>query len=354
MKLTIQRHALSNVLNDLTPGLPSRPMSPILTGVRLVANGGLEGTATNYDVTITAKTGADVHTPGEVIVSGKLLADIAKTLPNEPVLIESDGSRVTVKAGAAKFVLLSMPSGEFPPAPFTPETVGTIDADVFSHAVKQAASCASGDQTLPLLTCVELHAEGGVLRLSATDRYRLSVANIGFDAEFTALVPAKVLLDAAKIFTGEINVGVSGTAVSFTSDSADFIARQFEGDYPPVMRLFPKSFESEATVDKGLLTAAVRRVALVAERNTPVILVFSDDGVTITAGQGDDAQASETLDAVVSSPIETAYNPVFLLNALSVIDGDQVRFGFTKGMKPAVLTGDGDFKYLLMPLRFGA
>ncbi|MFD1718509.1 DNA polymerase III subunit beta [Georgenia deserti] len=377
MKFRVERDVLTEAVTWTARSLPTRPPVPVLAGVRLEAS--TEGTLTlssfDYEVSARSQTPAEVEVDGVVLVSGRLLADICKALPAKPVEVELDGSKVVLTCGASRFTLLTMPVDDYPALPALPELTGSIDADVFAEAVAQVTIAASRDETLPLLTGVRVEIEGEKMTLLATDRYRLALRELAWhpaspSVSTAALVRARTLSDVAKSMTsaGQVDValaadGASGPAalVGFEAGGRRTTSLLVEGDYPPVRRLFPDSTTSYAVVATQQLIDAARRVSLVAERNTPVRMSFSEGQVVLEAGQGDDAQASEALEAsFTGEDITTAFNPFYLLDGLGALTTPFVRMSFTHPSKPAVMTGqaelEGDdesaFRYLLMPIRF--
>jgi len=373
VKLRVERDVLAEAVAWTARSLPVRPPVPVLAGVRLEATS--DGTLTlstfDYDVSARSTIPAAVEESGVVLVSGRLLADIAKALPAKPVDLSLDGSKVVLRCGASRFTLLTMPVEDYPALPQMPELSGTIDADVLTEAVNQVTIAASRDETLPLLTGVRVEIEGEKLTLMATDRYRLAMRELSWHPSSpsfsaVALVRARTLSDVAKSLTSAGSVDVvlgnsSASLIGFAAGGRQTTSLLVEGDYPPVRRLFPEETTTHAVVATGPLIEAARRVALVAERNTPIRLSFSEGQVVLEAGQGEDAQASEVLEAtLVGEDIVTAFNPSYLLDGLGALTTDFVRMSFTHPSKPAVLTGQeslegestDDFRYLLMPIRF--
>ncbi|QWW19577.1 DNA polymerase III subunit beta [Schaalia sp. 19OD2882] len=377
MKFTVARDVLAEAVSWTARALPVRPASPILAGVRITAAGEeLTLASFDYEVSANSRIPASVEEPGEVLVSGRLLADISKSLPNRPVTIELDGQKVNLTCGSSHFALAVMPLDEYPQLPAQPATTGAVDSHTLSQAVSQVSVAASKDDTLPLLTAVRIEVEGERMTLLATDRYRLAMRELEWQpvdssVEEAALVKARILQDVAKSMTSgaKVELGLSHDAapgasslIGFTAGGRRTTSTLMDGDYPPVRRLFPESTSIQAVADRHVLLEAVKRVSLVAERKTSVRLSFSEGQVVLEAGQGDNAQASEAIEAqLFGEEIATAFNPQFLIDGLSVIDTDFVRFGFTHPNKPAVMTGqekaDGGevthFRYLLMPIRFG-
>ncbi|RRC95383.1 DNA polymerase III subunit beta [Schaalia canis] len=377
MKFTVARDVLSEAVSWTARAVPNRPASPILAGVRMsAADDVLTLSSFDYEVSANSEVAATVEEPGEVLVSGRLLADISKSFPNRPVRVELDGQKVSLTCGSSHFTLAVMSLDEYPLLPAQPEARGRVDAAVLAQAVHQVSVAASRDDTLPLLTAVRMEIEGSKMTLLATDRYRLAVRELSWEPSDeayseAALVKARILQDVAKSMTsgGAVELGVSHEAKMGTSSLIGFAAggrrttsTLMDGDYPAVRRLLPESTPIVAVCHRQSLLESVKRVSLVAERKTSVRLAFSEGQVTLEAGQGENASASEVIEAQLSGEdIATAFNPQFLIEGLSVIDADYVRFGFVHSTKPAVLTGqekeDSDeitnFQYLLMPIRFG-
>ena len=376
MKLRVDRDILAEAVTWTARSVPARPPVPVLAGVRLEAKGSsLVLASFDYEVSAHCEVAADVEEDGVVLVSGRLLADIAKALPNKPVDLEVEGNKVAVSCGSARFSLAAMAAADYPALPVMPAVAGTIDAHDLARAVGQVSIAASRDDTLPLLTSVQIEVEGSSLVLMATDRYRLAMRELTWspsntELSTTALLKARTLSDVAKSLTssGDVTVALSSESaasslIGFEAGGRRTTSLLTDGDYPPVRRLFPESTSIHATVGTDELMAAVRRVSLVADRSTPIHMSFTQGNLELDAGQGDDAQATEQLVAhLEGDDISTAFNPGYLLDGLGALNQPYVRLDFTHASKPAVLTGmdsiggteDSSFRYLLMPIRFGA
>ena len=376
MKLRVDRDILAEAVTWTARSVPARPPVPVLAGVRLEAKGSsLVLASFDYEVSAHCEVAADVEEDGVVLVSGRLLADIAKALPNKPVDLEVEGNKVAVSCGSARFSLAARAADDYPALPVMPAVAGTIDAHDLARAVGQVSIAASRDDTLPLLTSVQIEVEGSSLVLMATDRYRLAMRELTWspsntELSTTALLKARTLSDVAKSLTssGDVTVALSSESaasslIGFEAGGRRTTSLLTDGDYPPVRRLFPESTSIHATVGTDELMAAVRRVSLVADRSTPIHMSFTQGNLELDAGQGDDAQATEQLVAhLEGDDISTAFNPGYLLDGLGALNQPYVRLDFTHASKPAVLTGmdsiggteDSSFRYLLMPIRFGA
>ena len=370
MKLTISHTTLADVVAYASRGLPARPPVPVLAGLKLTADAdGLAVAGYDYEASTRATApGADIGEPGSVLVSGRLLADISRALKQD-VYLSTDGVRLVVESGSTRFTLHTLPLEKYPTLPEAPDPSGTVAGAELADAVAQVAVAAGRDDTLPVLTGVRIEATDDALTLSATDRYRLAVRSLpwkptdGSSTGTRALVPAKTLLDTAKALAADTEVSISlpgkQEIIGFAGGNRRTTTRILEGDLPEYRALFPTEFIAQAVVDIEDLAAAAKRVALVAERNTPLRLNFASDVVTIEGGSSDDAQAVDRVSASLDGdPIAIAFNPGFLLDGLTAIGtggSERVRFCFTSPTKPAVLHGDsapdGALKYLLMPVR---
>jgi len=377
VKFRVERDVLADAVAWAARSLPVRPSVPVLAGLLIeTSEDGLVLSTFDYETSARATVPADVADEGRALVSGRLLADICRSLPNKPVEMAIDGAKVSLVCGSARFSLQTMPVDEYPALPDMPAATGTVNSDVFAAAVSQAVTAAGRDDMLPVLTGVRIEIEGDRISLLATDRFRLSHRELTWepgatDASVAALVPAKVLADTAKSLTagsrvmialstsgaGEGLIGFEGTAGGGVRRTT---TRLLDGEFPKVRTLFPNEHVTIARVDKASLIESVKRVSLVAERNTAVQLAFSEGVLTLDAGSGDEAQASESIEAAVTGDdITTGFNPQFLLDGLTAIETPVVELAFTQASKPAVMAGsdtldgaaDVAFRYLLMPRR---
>ncbi|SMX88178.1 DNA polymerase III, beta subunit [Brevibacterium aurantiacum] len=371
LKFKVNRDVLADAVTWATKTLPSRPSAPVLTGILITAEAGgtVRLSVFDYEVSSRVEIAADVETAGTVLVSGRLLADISKALPNQEVTLEQIDSKVDVTCSSSRFSLMTMPVGEYPSLPQIPDASGTVAAGEFQNAVSQVTIATSKDDTLPILTSVRVEIEGEKVTLLATDRYRLAVREFTWnpgrpDVSAVALLRGRTLSDVSKSLGGDVTIGLSNDAgkdlISFTSAGRVTTSLLVEGEYPKVRSLFPDSVPIHAIVETGVLREAVRRVSLVAERNTPLRFEVSDGMLTLHAGTGDDAQASEAVEAVLQGdPITVGFNPHYIAEGLAAIESPYVNFSFTQPMKPVIISGQRDlessadesYRYLLMPTR---
>jgi DNA polymerase-3 subunit beta len=379
VKIQVERDVLADAVAWTARALPARPTVPVLAGMRLQAGDDLTLSSFDYDVSAQATIPVITEEEGSALVSGRLLAEISRSLPGRPVQIASEGGKAVLTCGSATFTLLTMPEEEYPALPEMPPAAGTVGSDAFASAVSQSATAAGRDDTLPALTGVRIEIEGDTLTLISTDRYRLAVRELRWtparpDLSAAVLVPARALAETARALTSGAEVAI---ALALPGDGADGVGgdgmigfegggrqattRLLGGEFPRHQALLPSHANYTAELATPLLAEAVKRVALVAERNTAVRLAFTPGQLVLEAGTGDEAQAVEVLEASFDGEDELsiAFNPQYQLDGLTAIDSDTVRISFTEAGKPALITGkpspDGqtDYRYLLMPIRLG-
>lgn len=374
MKFRVERDVLTDAVAWVARGLPVRPPVPVLAGMLLEASEeSLTLSGFDYEVSARVEIAADGVDAGRALVSGRLLADIVRSLPPRPVEVSTDGQRVAVTCGSARFTLLTLPAEDYPALPVMPSAAGTVSGSALAAAAAQVAVAAGRDDTLPVLTGVRVEIEGDTVTMAATDRYRLAVRELSWRPEQSglsavALIPARTLHETARALaaTGEVTLALSTSSagvgeglMGFEGGGRRTTTRLLEGEFPKYRSLLPAEAASVASIDTGAFVESVRRVALVAERNTPVRLSFTAGEVVLEAGSGDEAQASEAIEAELEGEdVAIAFNPAFLLDGLGVIDSPIARLSFTTPTRPAVLTGalpeDGtatDYRYLIMPVR---
>ncbi|MDZ4178502.1 MAG: DNA polymerase III subunit beta, partial [Coriobacteriia bacterium] len=239
-----------------------------------------------------------------------------------------------------------------------------LQAKVVGEMIGHVVRAVSRDETIPIFTGVLVVSDGPTLRMVATDSYRLAVKETLLESpeseDMEVVVPGKALEEVAKMASSQESValGVSDNQIVFEVGDTVFITRRIEGTFPNYRQLIPKEFETNVTVPREEFAAAVKRVSLLAQHNTPLRLTVSseDKTLSLSATTQDIGDASEDLMADIEGPdVEIAFNHQFLNDGMAVATGDTVKFEIVSPLKPGVITSHGDegFMYLLMPVRLG-
>ena len=375
MKFVVERDSLVDAVNWVSKSISNRPITTALLGIVIDASEEVTLSGSDLETSAKAKFKAEVSQKGKVLVPGRLLAEISRSLPAKPISFVLEGSRVLVSAGSAKFTLPTLPLSEYPTLPELPAASGSLNSDSFATAVNQVAVAAGKDDSLPTLTGVFVEINKNQITLAATDRYRLAVKELTWSAqdaniETTSLLRARTLADAAKSLIGssQVTIALAPTTtneklVGFISEGKTMTSRVLDGSFPPFRHLLPSESTADAIIEVAPFLDSVRRVALVTDKTVPLRLNFSNNTLQLEAGTGDEAQASEKLDInYKGEDINIAFNPTFLTDGLTAINTAFVHISFTGANKPAVLTGQieagsapiTNYKYLLMPMRYSS
>lgn len=373
MKVEIEYASFHELINRAAKALAARPSTPVLAGLLLRAEeGALHASAFDFELAVRASAAAAVGEPGSVLVSGRLLADIARVLPKLPVTLTTDGANVLLVCGAYRYTLACMPLDEYPSLPAAPSVIGRVEARALVSAAGQTALAADRDETLPFLTGVHLEFGSEYFRLVSTDRYRLALRDLPWQrvgaegsqpGEASALVPARMLHEAARLFEPgqNIGIGVDEGLLGLESPGLQVTLRQLDGSFIRYAQLFPDQSIGRAVVEVAPLLEAIKAISLVAERNTPIRLEFTSGRVTVAANSGGQTLASATLDAVFeeTEPAVMAANPTYLIDGLGCLSTPYAQLTYPEKVRPVVMAGmaeadaeaDERFRYLFIPVR---
>jgi DNA polymerase-3 subunit beta len=374
MKITVPSDMLAAVCGWVTATarlLTASQITPVLSGIMFDASpdGTLTVTGFGYEISAVATMDAEVHDQGRVLLPARILTEAARRLPAQPAHLAMNGTRVTITAGRVTYNLPVLPHEDYPDLPAPGPHIAEFTAATLTAAVQATAAAASHDNTLPALTCVCMMLDGkGTATLAATDRYRLAITTCPY-THHGDRVPEPVLICARDLAAitrhpGDdpacLAVSPDGRTAGITTGNRHVTTRLITAEYPHYAKLIPATHDTAVTASIPELAAAIKRAAVVAERNTPVRLGFRDSEVLIESGTSDDAALAEIIPVTVDGPpITIGFNHGYLLEALTAISAagsTTVRITMTSPAKPAVLTparppGPVTATHVLMPVR---
>ncbi len=362
LRITVAKDELASKLAVVARGVSTRTTVLVLGGIQLRAEGSqLHLAATDMEVSLRAVVDAQVADEGTVVVPGRLLLDIARSLSDGEVSIEHhpDEAVVVVAAGGATYRLHTYSSEDFPRLPEVDlDALHTIDRDALVETVARVGRSASRDESRPVLTGILVRFEPGKIVMAATDSYRLAVKETpvtGTLPELEAIIPARALQELARIATGadEVQLGMQENHVVFGADGTWLTTRRIDGQFPNYRQLLPEQFEYELPLPREEVLEVVRRVSLMAQRNSPLRLRFAEGELTVSAVTQDVGEARESLPApFTGDAMEIGFNAEFLRDGLESVDSETIKFKLISPLRPAVLEGDADdYVYLIMPIR---
>src|SRR5213593_4098267 len=363
MKIVTQRDEFAQKLGVVARAVSTRASVQILSGVLLRAEGGrLHLAATDMELSLRSSLEAQIDGEGSVVVPGRLLVDLVRLLPDNEVTIEYRGeeSVVHVTSGPSTSTLHTYAADDFPQLPDL-DAVGTftVDRESLLDTVSRVARSASRDESRPVLTGILVRFEPGKLVMAATDSYRLSVKETALEGtipELEAIVPARALTELARIGQGaeRIELGLHENQVVFGVDGIWLTTRRIDGQFPNYKQLIPEAFEYEVPLPRDEVLDVVRRIAVMAQRNSPLRLRFAEGELTVSARTQDVGEAQQSLPvSFTGEPLEIGFNAEFLRDGIDSVAGETVRFRLISPLRPCVLQAEGsdDFLYLIMPIR---
>ena len=362
LQITVSREELSAKLSVVSRAVSTRTTVLVLGGVQLqAADGQVQLAATDMELSLRATLEARVADEGTVVVPGRLLLDIARSLPEAEVSLEHrpEEAVVVVTSGSATYRLHTYSAEDFPRLPEIDSlTLHAVDGDALVETVGRVGRSASRDESRPVLTGILVRFEPTKIVMAATDSYRLAVKETtvgGPLPELEAIIPARALQELSRIAAGadDVRLGLHENHVVFGADGIWLTTRRIDGQFPNYRQLLPEQFEHELILPREELLEVVRRVSLMAQRNSPLRLRFAEGELTVSAVTQDVGEAREALPApYAADPLEIGFNAEFLRSGLESIDSESLRFKLISPLRPAVLEGESDdYVYLIMPIR---
>jgi len=367
LKLTTKRDELVSKLTVVSRAVATRAATQSLSGILLgVGEGGEEVSlrATDLEMGLETRLAADVERPGSVLLPGRLLAELARSLADATVTIELRESErdVEIRNGGSSFHLRVLPSEDFPKFPVEEGDPLKIPAAALASTIELVARAASRDDMRPVLTGVLVSANGSEMTMVATDSYRLAVKRTELESsiggEIEANIPARALRELGRLVASD---GVAEVAVALLRNQAVFQAgdvvlntRLIEGQFPNFRQLLPESYEHDVRLPRSDLLEVTRRVSQLAQRNAPLRLSFAPGELTVAASTPDVGDAEESLPAAFEGePLEIGFNPDFLREGIESVEGDEVMVRLISPLRPGLLqpVENEDFRYLVMPIR---
>lgn len=365
MKLITKREELGTKLSVVSRAVSTRAATQALSGILLVASeDGVALSATDGEMGLRTALAADVEEAGTILLPGRLLSDLIRSLGDENVEIESREAEkdVEIRCGGSRFHLRTLPAEDFPKAPEPAPEPMKIPAAALAATVDLVAPAASQDDMRPVLTGVLVTAGAEEMTMVATDSYRLAVKRTelegGIGGELEANIPARALRELGRIVSAD---GSDAVAVSLLPNQAVFEAggillstRLIDGQFPNFRQLLPDSYEHDVRLPRAEFLEVTRRVSQLAQRNAPLRLSLAAGELKVSASTPDVGDAEETMPAAFEGEdLEIGFNPDFLKDGIESVEGDEVLLRLISPLRPGLLqpVDNDDFRYLVMPIR---
>jgi DNA polymerase-3 subunit beta len=361
LRVTTARSELAAALGVVARALSTRGTVQVLGGILLqIDDGRLSLAATDMEISLRASVAGDGSGDVGVVVPGRLLTDLVRLLPGDTVTLayEPGAGVVTVESGTHASRLNVFSAEDFPRLPPMDVSLQRVDSPALLETIEKVGRAASRDESRPVLTGILVRFEGGELVMAATDSYRLAVKQTelaGPGPDLEAIIPARALQELARLAAGteEVGLGVHENYVVFSTGDVWLTSRRIDGQFPNYRQLLPETFEAELTVSRTALLDVVRRAGLMAQRNAPLRLRFTEGELTVSAQTQDVGEARESLPVeYTGEDLEIGFNPDFLRDGLEAVSGETIHLKLINPLRPGLIAApEESFWYLIMPIR---
>ena len=362
MKLQVTQENLNRALGAVARVANMRNPLPVLANVLIkTTNNRLSIAATNLDIAITQYVGAKITEEGSITVPARLMQDFVSSLPSGIIELKLDETRLHISTDQYNSVINGIIADDFPVMP-TIESGQTLSirGSSLKKGLQQVVFAASNDESRPVLTGVLLHAVDGELYLAATDSYRLAEKALGKSgASISLLIPASAMQDLLRILGDsdeEISVTYDETQVLFRAGDTELVARLLEGKYPDYRKLIPKQFTVSATLKRSDLISVTKVSSLFARESAGSVTIAVEEETQKLSIRSIASQLGENTASAagkITGSGNITLNSRYLLDALGVLGGEEVVFGFNGKLEPTMLkdASSSDYTHIIMPLK---
>lgn len=365
MKFTVSQSALQTALDIVSKGIGSNTTLPILSGIYLKAfNGMLELQSSDLTISIKHQIAANVEEEGETVVSGKVIQNIVKNLPDAAITFEGGERTLAVTCQRSSFRLNTLSAHDWAQFPeFDLEKTCELPSQLLSTMVDKVYRVTSKEASRPILQGISLTVEDNTIRLVATDSFRLAVCDSNTDTpageSFSAIISGEVFHDVLSMrsMTEKVLIGTTDNQVVFQFGNTTHISRKIEGHFPDYKQLLPTSCTASVDINVEDFSAALKRVSVIALANPSVRFDVDADGkeVKLSASSPDQGESSEHIEAQIEGDsLSIALNYHYVFDCVNAAPSkDLLRLELQGPSQPAIFKSNGkvNYLYLLMPVR---
>lgn len=368
IKAVCDRDALVEAMALITGVVAGRTPTPALQCVRLSGEDGrLTLAATDGEVALTLSIDrVDLEDGGEVLVPADKFSQVARSCDDTTLTIVGDGDALHVRSSDSRFKVFGFPISEAPEilAFEDVEPDFSVDGAAFRGLMERTVFAAATDHSRYAINGVHLDLQGSQIRLVATNGHRLALSMGPCDNncdKTDCIVPTKAMTLLKRLLhdgDGTVSVKIDNGRIVFHVDNgagctSTLTSNLVEGTFPPFEDVIPKDLDRKAVVNKDALHRAVRRAHLMTnEESRGVKLVFDGTCLKITsrAPETGEAEIEVPIESFTGDKLEIAFNPVYIMDALKVVDGDDVTIELKKSEKPGLIRSGSNFVYIIMPV----
>jgi len=372
MKFSAQREDIHQAVAAVQRATATRVIQPILSNILIESIGGntLKLSATDLDFGIETTIPAQIPVEGRTTLSAKKLSEIISKLPNQrEIVFEIDEAVQTarIQCGTALFDMRTLPADEFPVIKqIDTQDFLEVDGKAFVRAINQTAFAAASYDANNVLGGVYFQLNSQGLEMAATDGSRLArrietvkdggAANLNV----SAIIPAKTLQEFLKLCAADVSeqpvrIAIHEGQISFRTPRYYVMSRLLDGQYPKYNQLIPAENKIVAFANKKAFIDSLERTAVMANERTNIVkLVFDKNNLSLAAQTPDVGDSKDTMDINYDGDtLNIAFNYKYVIDALKVIESDDVRMETNGPLSPTIFKGKEENGYLclVMPVQ---
>lgn len=334
MRFTLDRDQLAREVGLVKAAVAAPSVNGVLQGILIEAERDrVKFRATDLESDIETATFLEVEESGRALVSGKVLIDLCRKLPNGPVEVIGDDKTLTLKVGKSKIDLAVMPADHYPAPPKVGETALRMERGMLREIIRRTVPFVSRDSSRVWLTGVHFRLQDGKLAAIATDGVRISAVTteIDSDAGFAVTISSKSLRDLLGVLDGSgpvtFRFGEGHAVFDFSPSTLRVAVRILEGQYPDVLRLVPQSYPHRFAFETDAFLGALERASVVAKDGVKLVLKTEPDGVgfaRIEANRAEVGSVYEEVNVVQSEgSLEISFNQAYLGEGIRAVAADK-------------------------------
>ena len=367
MKLICSKASLLKGVSIVSKAVPSRTTMPILNCILIDASANeIKLTANDMELGIETVIEGKIEERGIIALDAKFFSEIVRKLPDNDVVIESDDTfQTTITCEKAKFNIVGKSGEDFSYLPYIEKNESiSISQFTLKDVVRQTIFSIADNDTNKLMTGELFEINENRLRVVSLDGHRISIRNIELKENYSPLkvvVPGKTLQEISKILTGEaedmVDIFFADNHILFEFDETKVVSRLIEGEYFHIDQMLSSDYDTKVKINKREFLNCIDRARLLIREGDkkPIILNIQDGSLQLKINSFVGSMNEEIEIEKEGKDLLIGFNPKFFIDALRVIDDEEVTLYMVNPKAPCFIKDDaGTYVYLILPVNFNA
>ena len=367
MKIICTKSNLVKGVSIVSKAVPSKTTMPILECILIDATTDIiKFTANDMELGIETIVEGDIVTNGVVAIDAKIFSEIVRKLPDNEVVIEVDKNlQTTITCEKAKFNISSKSGEDFSYLPYIEksETI-TLSQFTLKELIRQTIFSIADNDSNKLMTGELFQIENNMLRVVSLDGHRISIRKTELVNSYTprkVVVPGKTLMEVSKILGGEVDntvvISFTNNHIVFEFDNTVVVSRLIEGEYFKIDQMLSSDYDTKVKINKRELLSCIDRATLLVKEGDkkPIIINILDDVMELKMKSQIGTMDEEIMISKEGKDLLIGFNPKFLIDALRVIDDEEVTLYLMNPKAPCFIRDENEsYVYLILPVNFNA